>query len=79
MPADPHTAKGENRMDEFSAAPELDLFAEELPRELPELTVEELPAELSLAASTLATFTSLSSFTCPGSSLGTFSTASSIA
>lgn len=58
---------------------ELDLYAEELEGMLPELTAEELDGNVSLAeASTLSSFTSVSSFTCPTSTLGTFTTAATI-
>jgi hypothetical protein len=58
----------------------LDLYIEELPRELidmpaGELSAAELTPEMAFNSS-LGTFTSVSSFTCPYTTLGTFSTAS---
>jgi hypothetical protein len=54
---------------------QIDLFAEETTDDLAELGVDLLPSELT-PASSIGTFTSGSSFSCPGSTVGTFSTLS---
>jgi hypothetical protein len=54
----------------------LDLFSEETQDDFAELGVDVLPNELTPAMSSVGTFTSGSSFSCPGSTVGTFSTLS---
>jgi hypothetical protein len=52
----------------------LDLFTEELFDDFGELAAETLPAQLAPALSSASSFTSGSSFSCPGSTVGTLST-----
>jgi hypothetical protein len=55
-----------------------ELFADELPSSLEDLSVELLPAEYApLASSTVSTLTTVGSVSCP-STAGTLSTVSSI-
>jgi hypothetical protein len=56
-----------------------DLYVEELPDELADLELEMLPLQVAPAGSSLSSFTTFSSFTCPHSTVGTASTASSFA